>query len=99
MEQKGNVTYPRPQMELVCVLDEAEQAGHLPETIVEEFTEHPFSMPALWACRDHFYRLDAAAAQEPSGAAVRLCPAGGHGGRSGSAREYVSLLGTTPRHW
>lgn len=41
-------------MELVCVLDEAEQAGHLPETIVEEFTEHPFSMPALWACRDHF---------------------------------------------
>lgn len=46
-------------MELVCVLDEAEQAGHLPETIVEEFTEHPFSMPALWACRDHFYRLDA----------------------------------------
>lgn len=27
MEQKGNVTYPRPQMELVCVLDEAEQAG------------------------------------------------------------------------
>lgn len=61
MEQKGNVTYPRPQMELVCVLDEAEQAGHLMETIVAEFTEHPFSMPALWACRDHFYRLDAAA--------------------------------------
>ena len=33
MEQKGNVTYPRPQMELVCVLDEAEQAGFSHSTL------------------------------------------------------------------
>lgn len=99
MEQKGNVTYPRPQMELVCVLDEAEQAGHLPETIVEEFTEHPFSMPALWACRDHFYRLDAAARRSHPALPSVFALLAAMAGDLDLAREYVSLLGTTPRHW
>lgn len=99
MEQKGNVTYPRPQMELVCVLDEAEQAGHLPETIVEEFTEHPFSMPALWACRDHFYRLDAAARRSHPALPAVFALLAAMAGDLDLAREYVSLLGTTPRHW
>lgn len=99
MEQKGNITYPRPQMELVCVLDEAEQAGHLPETIVEEFTEHPFSMPALWACRDHFYRLDAAARRSHPALPSVFALLAAMAGDLDLAREYVSLLGTTPRHW
>lgn len=99
MEQKGNVTYPRPQMELVCVLDEAEQAGHLPETIVEEFTEHPFSMPALWACRDRFYRLDAAARRSHPALPSVFALLAAMEGDLDLAREYVSLLGTTPRHW
>lgn len=98
MEQKGNITYPRPQMELVCVLDEAEQAGHLPETIVEEFTEHPFSMPALWACRDHFYRLDAAARRSHPALPSVFALLAAMAGDLDLAREYVSLLGTTPRH-
>ena len=99
MEQKGNVTYPRPQMELVCVLDEAEQAGHLLETIVAEFTEHPFSMPALWACRDHFYRLDAAARRSHPALPAVFALLAAMAGDLDLAREYVSLLGTTPRHW
>ena len=99
MEQKGNITYPRPQMELVCVLDEAEQAGHLPETIVEEFTEHPFSMPALWACRDRFYRLDAAARRSHPALPSVFALLAAMEGDLDLAREYVSLLGTTPRHW
>ena len=99
MEQKGNVTYPRPQMELVCVLDEAEQAGHLMETIVAEFTEHPFSMPALWACRDHFYRLDAAARRSHPALPAVFALLAAMAGDLDLAREYVSLLGTTPRHW
>lgn len=99
MEQKGNITYPRPQMELVCVLDEAEQAGHLLETIVAEFTEHPFSMPALWACRDHFYRLDAAARRSHPALPAVFALLAAMAGDLDLAREYVSLLGTTPRHW
>ena len=86
-------------MELVCVLDEAEQAGHLPETIVEEFTEHPFSMPALWACRDHFYRLDAAARRSHPALPSVFALLAAMAGDLDLAREYVSLLGTTPRHW
>ena len=99
MEQKENVTYPRPQMELVRVLDEAEQAGHLPETIVEEFTEHPFSMPALWACRDHFYRLDAAARRSHPALPPLLALLSAMEGDLEQAREYVRLLGETPRRW
>ena len=86
-------------MELVCVLDEAEQAGHLPETIVEEFTEHPFSMPALWACRDRFYRLDAAARRSHPALPSVFALLAAMEGDLDLAREYVSLLGTTPRHW
>ena len=86
-------------MELVCVLDEAEQAGHLLETIVAEFTEHPFSMPALWACRDHFYRLDAAARRSHPALPAVFALLAAMAGDLDLAREYVSLLGTTPRHW
>ena len=58
MDERENVIYPRPQKELVCVMENAEEEGHLLETILEEFAEHPFSMPALWACRGYFHQLD-----------------------------------------
>lgn len=99
MEQKGNVTYPRPQMELVCVLDEAEQAGHLPETIVEEFTEHPFSMPGAVGLPGPLYRLDAAARRSHPALPSVFALLAAMAGDLDLAREYVSLLGTTPRHW
>lgn len=36
----------------------ADKEGHLLETIIEEFALHSFSMPALWDCREYFYRID-----------------------------------------
>lgn len=45
MDERENVIYPRPQKELVCVMENAEEEGHLLETILEEFAEHPFPCP------------------------------------------------------
>lgn len=36
----------------------AEKEGHLPETALEEFTMHPFSLPALWDCRDYIWGIE-----------------------------------------
>ena len=34
MDERENVIYPRPQKELVCVMENAEEEGHLLETIL-----------------------------------------------------------------
>ena len=56
-----NVTYPRTQKELVCIMEKAGKEGRLLETILDEFAAHPFHMPALWACRSYLHQLDAEA--------------------------------------
>ena len=99
MEQKENVTYPRSQKELACVMEQAEKEGHLLETILVEFTEHPFSMPALWACRRYFHQLDIEDCKSHPALPPTLALLSAMEGDLDQAKKYVSLLGETPRHW
>lgn len=96
MERKEKQTYPRPQKEMLRILKTAEKEGHLPETVMEEFTGHSFSMPALWQCREFFYRLD----REEGGMLPALAP---HmallmamAGNLEEAERYAESMGKTP---
>ncbi len=99
MDERENVIYPRPQKELVCVMENAEEEGHLLETILEEFAEHPFSMPALWACRGYFHQLDIEDCNSHPALLPMLALLSAMGGDLDQAKDYVSMLGNMPRHW
>lgn len=94
-----NVIYPRAQGELVCVMEKAEKEGHLLETILTEFAEHPFPMPSLWACRAYFHQLDTEDCRNHPVLPPILALLSAMEGRLDKAKEYVSILGETPRHW
>lgn len=53
MTKKEKEIYPRSRKEMLRIIKTAEKEGHLLETALEEFTIHPFSMPALWDCREY----------------------------------------------
>ena len=58
MVKKDKQTYSRPRKEMLRIMKNADKEGHILETIIEEFALHPFSMPALWDCREHWlYRI------------------------------------------
>lgn len=94
-----NKTYPRSQKELVCIMEKAGKEGRLPETILEEFAGRPFPMPALWACRDYFHQLDMDTCRSHPALPPILALLSAMEGDLDKAKEYVSILGETPRHW
>lgn len=94
-----NVTHLRSQKELVCIMEKASKEGHLPETILKEFAGRPFPMPALWACRDYFHQLDMETCRSHPALPPILALLSAMEGDLDKSKEYVLLLGETPRHW
>ena len=99
MIKKEKQTYPRPRKEMLRIMKAADKRGHLAETIVEEFVRHPFSMPALWDCREYFYRLDTQECMENPVLVTHLALIYSMAGRLDLAKESMKLLGETPKHW
>lgn len=99
MAMEENVTYPRTQKELVCIMEKAGKEGRLLETILDEFAAHPFHMPALWACRSYLHQLDAEACRSHPALPPLLALLSAMEGDLEQAREYVRLLGEAPRRW
>ena len=95
------VSYPRKCEEMEQLLKKADQEGRLEETMAEEYL-HPFSMQALWACREYFHKLPEEVYQQGSRGSMALVSVRAllatMEGHLDQAREYVRLLGETPRH-
>ena len=85
-----NVTYPRTQKELVCIMEKAGKEGRLLETLLDEFAAHPFHMPALWACRSYLHQLDAEACRSHPALPPLLALLSAMEGDLEQAREYVT---------
>lgn len=99
MAKKERQTYPRPQKEMLRIVKAADANGCLVETLLEEFTRHPFSMPALWACRDYFHKVTKADCEKNNVFVSLLGLLLAMEGKLQEAEETVSLLGTTPAKW
>ena len=57
MAKKEKQTYPRTRKEMLRIMRAADKKGQLLEMVLEEFAKHPFSMPALWNCRDYIFSI------------------------------------------
>ncbi len=99
MTNKEKQIYPRSRKEMLRILKTAEKEGRLPETAIEEFTMHPFSMPALWDCRDYIYRIDRENCEKAPILISLLALLSSMAGRLDEAKEYVDTLGETPKRW
>ena len=99
MVKKDKQTYPRPRKEMLRIMKSADKEGHILETIIEEFALHPFSMPALWDCREYFYRLDTQDCIKNPVLVTHLALISSMAGRLDQAKDYLKLIGETPQHW
>ena len=99
MVKKDKQTYPRPRKEMLRIMKSADKEGHILETIIEEFALHPFSMPALWDCREYFYRLDTNDCIKNPVLVTHLALISSMAGRLDQAKDYMKLIGETPQHW
>lgn len=84
---------------MLRIVKAADANGCLVETLLEEFTRHPFSMPALWACRDYFHKVTKADCEKNNALVSLLGLLLTMEGKLQEAEETVSLLGTTPVKW
>lgn len=92
------IHFQNSEDDMLHMLETAEQEGHLTEKIVEEFANKPFSMSMLWRSRKYFYTLDEDTLRETPVLATHMALICAMDGKLDKAREYVSLLGETPRH-
>ena len=99
MVKKDKQTYPRPRKEMLRIMKNADKEGHILETIIEEFALHPFSMPALWDCREYFYRLNMDDCIKNPVLVTHLALISSMAGRLDQAKDYLKLIGETPQHW
>lgn len=99
MAKKEKQIYPRSRKEMLRIMKAADKKGQLLETILEEFGEHPFSMPALWDCREYFSGIGQEAYRDNPVLIPHLAMLCTMSGRLEDAKEYVGLLGETPRHF
>lgn len=95
------IRYPRKAKEVLRIIKAADRDGTLLEAIWQEFSQ-TFSMPALWECREYFHKLPEEVyhqntLQSMSLISLRALLATMEDDLEG-AREYVGILGTTPRH-
>ena len=84
--------------EMLCTLEMADKEGHLPEVIMESFVEKPFTMLDLWICREYFYRLEKDSLLKYPVLVTHIALICAMDGKLDQAKEYISLLGETPRH-
>ncbi len=102
MGEKKNTAdtrYPRKCDDMTTLLQKAEATGTLLQTIGEEYL-HPFSMQALWACREYFHKLPEETYTQDSRESmallsVRALLASMEGDLTG-AQNYVELFGEIP---
>lgn len=99
MTRKEKQIYPRSRKEMLRIMKTAEKEGNLLETALEEFTMHPFSMPALWDCRDYIFRIERENYEKAPLLISLLALLSAMAGRLDEAKEYVDILGETPGHW
>ena len=99
MAKKEKQSYPRSRKDMLRILQAAQKKGTLLETVLEEFTKHPFSMPALWDCRDYLFSIKQADYREHPVLLAHLAMLSAMAGRLEEAKAYVALLGKTPRHF
>lgn len=99
MTKKEKEIYPRSRKEMLRIIKTAEKEGHLLETALEEFTIHPFSMPALWDCREYILGIGQENYLKKPLIISLLALLSTMAGRLDEAKEYVNILGETPRHW
>ena len=92
MVKKDKQTYPRPRKEMLRIMKSADKEGHILETIIEEFALHPFSMPALWDCREYFYRLDTNDCIKNPVLVTHLALISSMAGRLDQAKDYMKLI-------
>ncbi len=99
MGKKEKQIYPRPRKEMLRVMKAADKKGQLLETVLEEFAEHPFSMPALWDCRDYIFSIKQEDYMNNPVIITHLALLSAMAGRLDDAKEYLRILGETPKHW
>lgn len=99
MTKKEKQIYPRSRKEMLRIMKTAEKEGNLLETALEEFTMHPFSMPALWDCRDYIFQIERENYEKAPLLISLLALLSAMAGRLDEAKEYVDILGENPRHW
>ena len=92
------IDYHNSDEDMLRTLEKAEKEGHLTDTIMEQFVKNAFSMSTLWKSRRYFYRLSKDALQESPALITHLALICAMDGKLDKAKEYVSLLGQTPRH-
>lgn len=99
MARKEKQPYPRSRKEMLRIMKAAEKKGQLLETILEEFAKHPFSMPALWDCRECFSAIKQEDYTTHPVLIPHLAMLSAMAGRLDDAKEYVAILGKTPHHF
>lgn len=99
MAKNEERAYPRSREEMLHIMQSAEKQGTLQQTVLEEFAKHPFSMPALWDCREYFWAIEREACENDPILIPHLAMLSTMAGRLEDAKAYVRLLGKTPRHF
>ena len=99
MTKKEKQVYPRSRKEMFRIIKTAEKEGNLPEVALEEFTMHPFSMPALWDCREYIFRIDWEKCEKTPLLISLLALLSAMDGKLDEAKKYVDTLGETPKRW
>lgn len=90
--------YPRSRKEMLRIMKAADKKGQLLETVLEEFARHPFSMPALWDCRDYIFSIKREDYVENPVLITHLALLSSMAGKLDNAKEYLQILGETPKH-
>ena len=98
MAGKEKEAYPRSRKEMLRIMKAADKKGQLLETVLEEFAKHPFSMPALWDCREYILAIKREDYINDPVLIPLLAMLSAMAGRLDDAKEYTRILGKTPRH-
>lgn len=99
MGKKEKQIYPRSGKEMLRIMKAADKKGQLLEAVLEEFAMHPFTMLALWDCRDYIFRIKREDYVSNPVLITHLALLSSMAGRLDDAKEYLQILGETPKHW
>ena len=99
MGKKEKQIYPRSRKEMLRIMKAADKKGQLLEAVLEEFAGHPFTMLALWDCRDYIFSIKREDYVSNPVLITHLALLSSMAGRLDDAKEYLQILGETPKHW
>lgn len=99
MGKKEKQIYPRSGKEMLRIMKAADKKGQLLEAVLEEFAGHPFTMLALWDCRDYIFSIKREDYVSNPVLITHLALLSSMAGRLDDAKEYLQILGETPKHW